>query len=1057
MLRLAGVASILGVVCVVVLLWDSSAPPDPGLLASQDEARVDATTPGPELPEMPVDGSGAKPREPVAVVEAAAAESGRSGRVVDEAGRPIEGAEVSWGPLPPPHRGPPLDWKEIDLDRLRASTRWTESDASGAFSFADSPDTLDGSVLWVTHRVYRATCLVLPPGPELGDSGPIVLHEAQARTATVVADGKAREGAEVRQLADPADESDGRDDRALRAFLREGRTDSEGRVWLATLPIREGLVAAFEGLRSEPRTAPSHGDVLIELLPAFEAQGLVILEHDPVVPEGVSVAYEAHVGDDFELRGRVSVQPDGRWGPVSIPLTNIEEYRFSVEGGDVVRKTVTLRVPRSSGQVTVDFETMLGVPQWLLTVDSRTKEPLPEAKVEVHWLEEDGSRTFIDAYTREDGYVKVRGCKPGTIWYTGRHPGHAFRRGGPEVIPLDPPQTLQLSLDPAGRIEGRCVCRGEPVTDFEVMYWPGDRVNQLWNEGFVGREDGTFVLESVAAGEVSIVAHGAGYGQSEMSRVGLEPGGVTEVLLELSKGRTATGTIVDQHSGEAVVGATVQLFVTQGSRPIYKTGPAVQTDGEGHFELGGFSGVRSTFRIAAEGYAGRGIPVTATDDTTLDLGRIALPRAQTLEIRLHLAGDEDPTRYLVRTLDRGLRPTAFSAEGVVVVEDFEAELPTFEVELPGGGKVHKRVPLLPGEDWVVEIPLDGAAALALEIEPAEGEELPPDPWADVRFATASGDVLRTITVPESGRVVFEGLEPGPAYVEITDDVQTFAGQTVMLVAGQQTTARIDLDGEMYLFRVVDGAGNALPSTSVRFSLEGRPTARIGAITDSLGELRSAALSGETATVHLSHPRFGVATHIPVHLPADSSEPVILELEAEDSLSVQLRDGDEPAFGSSIELYARGTTFVLSARKTTDSEGRARWESLSTGPYDLHVHHPDYWPLRATLETGSEHTVQVRRRSELNLTVTDAEGAPYAGVAVRLRSVEFEADVRSWAEAGQVDVEPASLATDSRGRIRVQGLPHGEYDWELEAPGAAMRRGRLLVPRDRAGNVNVAIP
>lgn len=69
--------------------------------------------------------------------------------------------------------------------------------------------------------------------------------------------------------------------------------------------------------------------------------------------------------------------------------------------------------------------------------------------------------------------------------------------------------------------------------------------------------------------------------------------------------------------------------------------------------------------------------------------------------------------------------------------------------------------------------------------------------------------------------------------------------------------------------------------------------------------------------------------------------------------------------------------------------------------------------------------------------------PCNDVPLTLRSIEFDAVVASWGEAGRIEA-PAGLRTDLRGELRLEGLPHGTYDWSVTLPDGRLLEGTLSV-------------
>jgi hypothetical protein len=97
-------------------------------------------------------------------------------------------------------------------------------------------------------------------------------------------------------------------------------------------------------------------------------------------------------------------------------------------------------------------------------------------------------------------------------------------------------------------------------------------------------------------------------------------------------------------------------------------------------------------------------------------------------------------------------------------------------------------------------------------------------------------------------------------------------------------------------------------------------------------------------------------------------------------------------------------------------------------------------------------LQVRRTGGLELEVRSAAGAAIVDATVELRSLEFDVDVADWIAAGRVVAPAGGLRTDTSGRVRVEGLPHGPYrasvgggSSTVEVPAHAVGHAQLVVP------------
>ena len=94
--------------------------------------------------------------------EAVEGNSAFSGYVVDADGEPIEGAIVSWTPIPDELMSPYSTYLSL-REFVADESQETRSDTKGAFAFEAKPELLteNGSVVWITHTRFAPRFLLL--------------------------------------------------------------------------------------------------------------------------------------------------------------------------------------------------------------------------------------------------------------------------------------------------------------------------------------------------------------------------------------------------------------------------------------------------------------------------------------------------------------------------------------------------------------------------------------------------------------------------------------------------------------------------------------------------------------------------------------------------------------------------------------------------------------------------------------------------------------------------------------------------------------------------------
>ena len=118
---------------------------------------------------------------------------------------------------------------------------------------------------------------------------------------------------------------------------------------------------------------------------------------------------------------------------------------------------------------------------------------------------------------------------------------------------------VEVRLELAGQIAGRCLRDGAPVESFQVLYWSEDP-SQVAREKVTGSEDGSFLIEEAPLGDVILVGLDAEGANGAPHFVVVTPGETAEVTIELLRPLSARGKVVDAVTGEPVVGARLQVM-----------------------------------------------------------------------------------------------------------------------------------------------------------------------------------------------------------------------------------------------------------------------------------------------------------------------------------------------------------------------------------------------------------------------------------------------------------------------------------------------------------------
>jgi protocatechuate 3,4-dioxygenase beta subunit len=478
------------------------------------------------------------------------------GRIIDERGAPVAGAEVSYGgsSLPsflrgrggrggrggPPGRGgrgrgsgnPVLASLVTEIPSVRA-----RSGADGSFRL-EQPSRNEGIELRIDHPdfvVVTRNDLVLPASGL--DLGTIKLVAGGTVSGFVYGPGGAKlSGAEV-TLVDPPQEERGR---GFIGFAfgprgdRRATTDEEGRFRLTGMPAGKALVEASSvGLV----TATSEA---IEVV-AHQAAGEVAL----------------HLERGFSLSGVVR-DADGR--PVMDAAVTVNSPND------------WMRIVRSAGE-----------PDWI---------------------------------TSEDGRYEISGLKPGPQTVAVMADGFARH----ESQNVDPAQTATLditlgaTLFVAGRVELKGSSEAPRAVKVQLVPNWGGEFNAL-SATFFEQEDrenkatanGEFRVEGVEPGDYRIVARGEGTTRGQSEPFKIEDGRNMEgIVVQVERAGSVSGRVLDP-GGAPIAAAAVRLVEPQqpqsgnGSEFLMSTG--IRIGGRGAIRAGrfNFDGRRTLGRSTTDG------------------------------------------------------------------------------------------------------------------------------------------------------------------------------------------------------------------------------------------------------------------------------------------------------------------------------------------------------------------------------------------------------------------------------------------------------------------------
>lgn len=651
-----------------------------------------------------------------------------TGRVVDEAGDPVEGAEVAMVGSDGPMHGEVFEGL---------------SKESGVFSI---PHLSPGPFLLSVRRAGFAALwrdgVQVPEGQARFEAGELVLKTGVAIEGRITDErGRAVEGAEIGVFSDgasfnheallsdeapPPDARSGPDGR----FRIEGLEPRRLYNLLARHP--DHLAAMVPGIE-----APTDDPVQVELQEPRSLSLRVVGPEEQPVPDaevqvvGAGLAFTSgpslgRTDSRGELRSK-GLKP----GTLDLEVT-ARGYRDTRWGG------VQIPRDRDPDPVTVTLEP---APALEGRVRDEEGNPVPDARIRVEPkvpAPDRMMRLFLkQPATDPEGRFRIDGLEPGEYSVSARMHGtrrqaRADVRLGWETAPVE--LVFEREADVSGRVVDEM---GDPVPSAYVRMTSAEGDQET---GGYSEADGSFRVQAVQEGEMSLVASARGYAVSEPQVLRVTGSGVEGIEIRLS--REAAGTITGR-----VLGLSPEAFSRVEVAARYDgtyDSSSSRLDEQGRYRL---SGLRSgTWQVTATQANGPGasgeVRLEPGGEAVLDLqfpegllfsGRISLGGAPLRGAQIAAssaasvarARSDSAGRFSLGPLKEGPHSVFILSEGwsfgvfrtVVLQEGREVLL-----EIETGGLLG-RIVSSAGE------PVPGADVQVRAVEPASGEPLPLGPSA----------------------------------------------------------------------------------------------------------------------------------------------------------------------------------------------------------------------------------------------------------------------------------------------------------------------------------------
>jgi protocatechuate 3,4-dioxygenase beta subunit len=561
-------------------------------------------------------------------------------------------------------------------------------------------------------------------------------------------------------------------------------------------------------------------------------------------------------------------------------------------------------------------------------------------------------------------------------------------------------------------------------------FWPARSVRSA--------ADGRFHWPNIPAGIYELRASKGGLVAPPVEGLILDAGARRAFGMQLVRGWTLAGRVIDGGTGGAIEDA--EVTVATGVLGLHTR--SVRSDGRGRFELVGIVGDDHALYIEADGYVAAG-PLrhsAAEPSMTVQLARASIIEGSVVDERgLPIEG------ALVRAFGQG-QPSAVAPAATESLGMTSGPVPPISAAGSTGLAFVRQTATGPDGSFRLPNLSPGAYTIAAshdDFAPAESDRL------HVRAgATRSGIALRMRSGAElAGRVVDErgnGLEGIPVElrtpedrlprmsVTASDGSFSFRGvrgevsvtalpydlppvrEAVTIGDAALVTVELALSSALYTLhgRVVDERGFGVSGALLTVSAKSPQTPiRRTAKSDTDGTFSVPALPEPPFKLSAEHPAYG-----PAELPdINSTDDVRVVMSAGVTFLGEVLDGWTGRGLGSVRVELAGP---ISRDTRTRNDGTFVFRRASTGTYDVSFSHPDY--ERQSRRVVLEPPRYVDRPQELDAVRLEPGGTIEGEVLDARNEPVPDAEV-AWGDPPRWE---RATRTDARGQFRLRGVPAG---------------------------------
>jgi len=974
------------------------------------------------------------------------------GRVHSPTGGALAGIAVTWTPV-----SALSVWSSSALvspDELDRVSLAVTSSAKGEFRLPD--ESMDGpGVVWLTGAGWLADSRLMSPEDWRAGTVDFVLAAGDSVEVRVVDEvGLPVAGARVREQGTRGAALSLRKSEdfylQLQAFLREGVTDSNGRVDMPSgLAWARFQAFAHDGRVTAPVTQSPAGELELRLEDLVEIKGQVV-GMDGLGPALV-VVYVEGSGESRRLVETLDVLEDGTIAGRAVSRIEEGVYRLQLEGPKLVPQIVRVAPPRGL-VLTVGFTAAAAavVPMRFLNSEG---DAVQGVRVRFNWDGEDGAVTWnaADVYSDQEGLVDLP-SPPGYVFPSYSHPNYLSGYIDGLLATAEPSERQDVVLQPFASISGHVLQAGEPVSDFAIAYEGASQAGGVQVENINGQDDGAFSLAKIPTGDVTLFAYAEDQPQSEPETFTLLPGQTLEVDLVLPLGRSGHGLVFGA-DGVTPAGVVVDRFLRtgMGSDAVAQTPIPVGLDGR--FQVSGLSASREHLLVQADGYSSAVAAAYRDPSGEYDFGTVVLEETSSITLDVLLPDGATPSEYSIRVSGGAyVGPLPVPQNQQVLVQPAKRGYTGVDLSTPNGAHLNFDFKFEGAGPWYRELDLRATGEVTVQLSGLDGE-VPEGAWLSALAEATWSEKRLTVSSDVDGEMtVLKGLPRVPTSISfgMPGGVAVAWG---VVTPGDPGAAVLELDVDVpqWEVRVVGSDGNPLQGIQVRVIDMKTKWSRSMSQTDEDGlAMAGPAPAGPVALV-LTDLEGAKVTNLVVQ-PAEAQGVFEVEFDAGAELNLVVKDGSVPLEG--LELWALDTVSLDNiAWPRVGLAGVWLVEHLSEGDYLLEPQSNYVWFERKAVHAGpqgAQETVQFRRKAGVRIAVKDAYGSPAEGVSVGLRSVEYDTDVAEWLGDGRGE-SATGLVTDANGEVIVSAVPRGVYSWSV-----GTQSGQVDAPALGVGLIDVTL-